>query len=130
MRTTTKKFRCDAPGCPATEHYALKCCKKHWTQLLRHGRYTPERERGAVRNCGAKGCERRASVSGHCRRHARQVRKHGMLMPQLEREIGKYAHCTVKECKAPHRAKGLCGPHYSKARWAAQQKLATRKKGR
>jgi hypothetical protein len=105
---------CEAKGC-SREHYAKSFCKAHYTQVMRHGRLTPERERGAVRPCGAKGCARLASVNAHCRKHARQIRTHGRLTPELERE--RHEGCRVARCKHPHRAKGLCAVHYNAARW-------------
>ena len=69
---------CSVAGC--TRHYAKGHCKKHYTQVARHGRLTPERERGAVRVCTAPGCERADTVrrrgegEPYCRKHARQVR--------------------------------------------------------
>ena len=114
--------RCAAGGC-AARHYAQEYCKKHYAQVLRHGRLTPERERGAVRHCPAKEsdgslCNRTDTVHGYCRKHHRQLSVHGRLTPEREHVMG-HEGCSVPRCREPHRAKGYCTKHYNRQRWLA-----------
>lgn len=71
-------------------HYAKGFCKKHYTQVLRHGKLTPERERGAARECpapvGGGVCRRNDVVNGYCRKHRAQVKRHRRLTPERERK--------------------------------------------
>ena len=106
---------CSAENCQA-RHYANDLCKKHYAQVARYGRLTPERERGTVRVCLAEGCGRTDTIRFHCRKHARQVRVHGRLTPEREHHMGSVG-CMVRGCKEPHRAKGLCAVHYNTDRW-------------
>jgi hypothetical protein len=120
---------CAVPGCGG-KHYATAKCKKHYTQVARHGRLTPDRERGAVRVCSAPGCERIDTIRHDddrvvlCRKHLRQVVSHGRLTPEREHLMDAVG-CAAKDCPEPHRAKGFCVRHYNAARWAAiKAKLA------
>lgn len=114
---------CSATDCEA-RHYAKGYCKKHYAQILRHGKLTPERERGAVRVCLVEGCGRTDTIKFYCRKHARQLRVHGRLTPEREHVVG-LVGCRVKGCKEPHRAKGYCAVHYNRRRWAS---LANKKR--
>jgi hypothetical protein len=107
--------KCSAKKC-RRHHYARGYCKLHYAQVARHGRLTPERERGEPTTCSAPRCDRMGELEGHCRKHARQIRTHGRLTPEIEHAVGVYDHCTVGRCRAPHRAKGLCAKHYGQAR--------------
>lgn len=113
--TIAAERKCTAPSC-TKRHYAKDLCKAHYAQVLRHGRLTPELERGAVRTCLVEGCGRTDTIRWHCRRHARQIRVHGRLTPESEHELG-HEGCKVKGCARPHRAKGLCANHYNVDRW-------------
>ncbi|MHC4389873.1 MAG: hypothetical protein ACYTFT_15065 [Planctomycetota bacterium] len=106
---------CQVKDCE-TKHYAKSLCKKHYTQVLRHGRLTPERERGIERICGVESCERTDTVGRFCRKHARQIRTHGRLTPEREHQMGN-SGCKEPGCSSPHRAKGYCVKHYNQARW-------------
>ncbi len=117
---------CSVENCEA-RHYANDLCKKHYAQVLRYGRLTPERERGAVRVCLVKGCGRTDTIKWHCRKHARQIRVHGKLTPEREHQMGSVG-CRVRGCKEPHRAKGLCAIHYNQDRW--KRRKTERKKRR
>src|SRR4051794_31623494 len=68
-----KERKCAVGSCEA-RHYAKEYCKKHYTQILRHGKLTPDRERGVVRECKAQGCDRTDTIKWYCRKHARQIR--------------------------------------------------------
>ena len=106
---------CSATDCRA-RHYAKGYCKKPYTPVSRHGRLTPETERGVIRVCAAEGCDRTDTVGLYCRRHARQVRAHGRLTPEREHRMGSVG-CAVEGCRGGHRAKGLCVKHYNQSRW-------------
>lgn len=106
---------CSAPKC-STRHYAKDLCKKHYAQALRHGRLTPELERGAARVCKVPDCGRTDTIRWHCRKHARQITVHGRLTPEREHVMGSVG-CRVRGCPEPHRATGLCVKHYNQRRW-------------
>ena len=110
-----KERKCSVAGC-TTRHYAKEYCKKHYAQVLRHGKLTPERERGAVRVCMSAGCERTDTIRWYCRKHARQIRVHGRLTPEREHVMG-LEGCSAPGCRLPHRAKGFCAKHYNQDRW-------------
>jgi hypothetical protein len=114
MRTGCEAKGADGKPCQG-RHYSRGCCKKHYAQMLRHGRLTPERERGVMRVCKVKGCGRQDTIDWHCRKHARQIRVHGRLTPEREHLMG-LEGCSVKRCKEPHRAKGKCASHYNAER--------------
>lgn len=107
--------RCGVDAC-ASRHYARDLCKKHYTQILRHGKLTPERERGIVRVCRVKGCGRTDTINWYCRKHARQIRVHGRLTPEREHLMG-FEGCRAPGCDAAHRARGYCAKHYNQQRW-------------
>jgi hypothetical protein len=110
-----KERTCNVAGC-TVRHYAKGFCKKHYTQLLRHGKLTPERERGVVRVCKVEGCGRTDTIRWYCRKHARQLRVHNRLTPDREHVMG-FEGCRVPRCHQPHRAKGFCAKHYNRERW-------------
>lgn len=121
VETTLKgvEKKCEAEDCTG-RHYAKGWCKRHYAQVLRHGKLTPDRERGAIRVCKAEGCGRQDTIHWYCRKHARQLRVHGRLTPEREHVIG-VAGCLEEGCKLPHRAKGFCAKHYNKDRWLKQK---------
>lgn len=120
MRKITVK-RCSVRNCPK-RHYGKGFCKRHYTQLQRHGRLTPDLERSCEHACNASGCTRkdaghRVGTKRFCKKHARQVRTHGKLTPEAEHAYRAHTKCSVRGCDEPHRAKGLCTKHYNAARW-------------
>jgi hypothetical protein len=117
MKGQKGERKCTVQGCDS-RHYATDLCKKHYAQVLRHGKLTPERERGAIRVCPAPQCGRTDTVHGYCRKHFRQIRVHGRLTPEREHIMG-YQGCKVPRCKDPHRSKGFCTKHYNRERWRA-----------
>ncbi len=126
--------RCSVRACPQ-RHYGKGFCKKHYTQLTRHGKLTPDRERGRLHSCSSPGCDKPGNVGRngtYCKKHAHQVRKHGQLTPGREHAYGVHQKCSHPGCTQPHRAKGYCTKHYNAARWKkikaavdAQQEPAT-----
>jgi len=117
---------CTAPNCKK-RHYAKDYCKAHYAQVLRHGKLTPERERGAIRVCLVEDCGRTDTIRWYCRKHARQIRVHGKLTPDREHVMG-HEGCRVPRCKEPHRAKGFCAKHYNQQQWAAKKAARKTKK--
>lgn len=81
----TTKPSCQAGNCrqPArTRGY----CPRHYQQILRHGRLTPEREyRRCAGGCIAEHCERPQIARGYCFRHYQQYRRYGHLLSERER---------------------------------------------
>lgn len=122
VRRRRKSRACGVEGC-TTHHYAKGFCKKHYTQVLRHNRLTPERERGVVRVCKAPGCSSTDTIRFYCRKHWRQIRVHGRLTPEREHNMENEG-CSAAGCSNPHRAKGLCAKHYNQRRW---QRIKTKR---
>lgn len=102
---------CSVESC-GREVYATGHCKRHYMQILRHGKLTPEREHGRAAPCGSSSCQQKACVRGYCRKHARQIDLYGRLTPEREYMLG-VKHCTEANCSEPVRAKGLCARHYN-----------------
>lgn len=73
---------CQAGNCPQparTRGY----CPRHYQQLRRHGRLTPEREYHRCEQwCNAEHCERPQLAKGYCFRHYQQYRRYGHLLPE------------------------------------------------
>ena len=87
-------------------------CTRHYQQIRRHGRLTPESEhhpKGEL--CEAPDCDRQQIAKGYCFRHYQQVRRYGHLTPEREREYGRTA-CKVPGCQSAHAARGYCRRHY------------------
>jgi len=123
-KETGKVRHCSAELC-SHDFYAKGYCKRHYTQILRHGRLTPERERGNDKTCSAATCDRKAKgYLPYCRKHARQIKRHGRLTPEREKQYGNTG-CLVSGCRWGHRSRGLCTKHYAKARY---RYIATRYK--
>ncbi|MHC4661733.1 MAG: hypothetical protein ACYS8W_08590 [Planctomycetota bacterium] len=110
-----KSSECLVAGC-GQPFYAKGYCNRHYTQVLRHGRLTPEKERGKVKICQAPGCARTDCIGDYCKKHYRQIRKHGHLTPEREHGFG-ISGCSYPGCRNPHRAKGLCSRHYFHERY-------------
>ena len=116
---------CTAPGYATAKDINTRCCKKHYTQVARHGRLVPERERGVIRVCAADRCGRTDTVGIYCRKHARQYRTHGKLTPDREHQMGNVG-CKTPGCTAKHRARGLCVKHYNAQRWKSIKQVLQR----
>lgn len=79
-------MKCKVPNCeqPAT---AKGYCSKHYHQIVRHGKLTPERERmryAPTDICCVDGCKNRPKARGYCDKHYRQIRIYGKI---IERTI-------------------------------------------
>jgi hypothetical protein len=114
---------CQAPGCgsPArTRGY----CPRHYQQVRKFGRLTPEREyyhREAW--CSVEGCRDLQVAKGYCYRHYQQIRRHGQLTPERERVYGRTG-CQVPECQNAHFARGHCQKHYARCYYASRRTVA------
>ena len=61
-------------------------CPRHYQQVRRYGRLTPEREyRPRQGGCVAQHCQMPQVAKGYCFRHYQQVRRYGRLTPEKER---------------------------------------------
>jgi hypothetical protein len=61
-------------------------CPRHYQQLRRWGRLTPEREyRRREGRCQAEQCREPQVAKGYCGRHYQQLRRYGRLIPERER---------------------------------------------
>ncbi len=102
---------CRAEGC----HDAARTagfCPRHYQQIRRHGRLTPEREY-SKRNglCRVDECGEGQVAKGYCFRHYQQVRRYGRLTPERERVYGR-TKCKVAGCLERHSSRGYCKKHY------------------
>jgi hypothetical protein len=103
---------CNAPYC-TRESKSKGLCNRHYLQLRRHGRLTPELEYGRrLPECQAPDCDQHDHAKGYCPKHYRQLRKFGKLVP--EREYGKIRFCKEEDCLQVHCARGYCRSHYYK----------------
>ena len=102
---------CEALNCER-QAYTGGYCSRHYQQIRRNGRLTPEREyskRGHY--CKAASCQEPQAARGYCFRHYQQVRRHGRLTPERERIWGRTG-CKVSGCPDAHVARGYCKHHY------------------
>ena len=87
-------------------------CPKHYQQIRRHGRLTPEREyKKRGQHCNVNGCSEPEIAKGFCFRHYQQVRRYGRLTPERERIYGRKG-CLVLDCEEKHSSRGYCKRHY------------------
>jgi len=100
---------CSIQGCERS-YKASGYCNKHYMQIRRHGRPTPERELGRKQTCSVKGCDKLHKAHGYCNKHYRQIKKHGKLVP--EHELHRWDSCRASGCTHPPKAKGYCDKHY------------------
>ena len=76
---------CRAEACDA-EARTAGFCPRHYQQIRRHGRLTPEREyRKRSGDCRVIDCNEGQIAKGYCFRHYQQVRRYGRLTPERER---------------------------------------------
>ena len=87
-------------------------CPRHYQQVRRHGRLTPEREykkRGT--QCSVANCQEPQIAKEYCFRHYQQLRRYGRLTPERERIYGRQ-NCQVPGCADKHASRGYCKRHY------------------
>jgi hypothetical protein len=102
---------CKAEGCER-EARTAGYCPRHYQQIRRHGRLTPEREyRRRGDTCVVEGCGEPQIAKGFCFRHYQQVRRYGRLTPERERIYGRRS-CQVPGCPERHSSRGFCKKHY------------------
>lgn len=103
--------RCSAPHCDR-EARTAGYCPRHYQQVRRHGRLTPEREYASRSGeCRVEGCHKSQIAKGLCFRHYQQKRRYGRLTPERERSYGR-SGCQVPGCDQPHSSRGFCKRHY------------------
>ena len=102
---------CRAEDCDA-EVRTAGLCPRHYQQIRRHGRLTPEREY-SKRNgsCLINGCGESQVAKSYCFRHYQQVRRYGRLTPERERIYGR-TNCKYPNCEERHSSRGYCKKHY------------------
>ncbi len=103
---------CSAPNC---DQYARTTgmCPRHYQQVRRYGRLTPELEyQSRGKQCAAKDCQELPVARGHCVRHYQQVRRYGRLTPERERDFDRMTSCQIPNCNGKHAARGYCKKHY------------------
>ena len=110
---------CTIENCE-NQHYAKGYCRKHYIQIQRYGRLTPETEKGRHGVCIVEGCNNKHKAQGYCSKHYQQVHKHGRLTPEREKKLHKI--CKFDICANVPIAKGLCAKHYAYIR-RKQQKI-------
>jgi len=102
---------CKAGGCDR-EARTAGYCPRHYQQIRRHGRLTPEREyRKRGNKCVVENCGEPQVARGNCFRHYQQVRRYGRLTPERERIYGRKI-CQVPGCEGKHSSRGYCKTHY------------------
>lgn len=118
---TTQRKTCQSPNCerPArTKGY----CPRHYQQVRKYGRLTPEREIGRNPSiCIVEGCSNKVAARGYCSKHYAQIRRRGRLSPERKYELGP-PFCIVEGCEGKRYVRGYCRRHYS--RWCYVQRKA------
>lgn len=115
---------CQASGCER-ESRTSGYCPKHYQQVRRHGRLTPEREyRSRGVSCGVDGCSRVQIAKGLCFRHYQQIRRYGRLTPERERAYGRTG-CRVSGCADAHSSRGFCKRHYMSDYYLPRKQVST-----
>lgn len=103
--------KCTVEGCnniKKTKYY----CDKHYTQIVRHGRLTPEREYKKEKAiCSIENCDKKVYAKILCRWHWMLQRKQKR---QEEFDLGNQdiKICKVDSCNEIVLAKGYCRRHY------------------
>jgi hypothetical protein len=118
----TRKWKppCQAEDCGRTARTA-GYCPRHYQQVRRHGRLTPEHEyhsRNGI--CCSTHCPEPEIAKGYCFRHYQQIRRYGRLTPERERLYGRTT-CLVPGCDERHAARGYCKKHYMKEYYLPRQ---------
>lgn len=101
---------CTSPLCdrPGINYKQGVLCQKHWHQIRRHGRLTPEREHAFHSPiCLIKECGKQAHTRNLCTGHYTQVREEKTIAPLKSKQ-----DCWIVECDRQARTKGLCQTHH------------------
>lgn len=85
-------------------------CSKHYSQIYRHGRLTPEKERqkyNANTKCNHEGCKEIAKTKGYCLTHYSQKWRYGKTYDKYEitntiKDMGEYALLIISTSRNKH----------------------------
>ncbi|MEC2463837.1 hypothetical protein P9X10_02820 [Bacillus cereus] len=77
-------LQCKASGCSSVSH-SKGYCNKHYLQIWRHKKLTPELERMRVDHCLVEDCPNKVSAKGYCPKHY----YHFVRKPKMEQESKK-----------------------------------------
>ena len=119
------KIECAEPNCDKDAETG-GYCPKHYQQVRRHGRLTPEWEYAPAGVCRA--CGNKAIAKNLCMRHYQQVRRYGRLTPERESRHVRHTGCKVPGCKEPHSSRGFCARHYQTKYYLPMMKRKRRQK--
>ena len=102
---------CEAEDCDA-EARTVGLCPRHYQQVRRHGRLTPEWEyQKRSGECRVGICDEAQVAKGYCFRHYQQMRCYGRHTPERERVYGRTS-CKLVDCHGRHSWRGYCKKHY------------------
>ena len=103
---------CRAPGCYESVH-GDNYCKRHGMQIKKHGRLTPESDRGKNRvhtKCRETDCHAIVYKGNYCEAH--YILKYSGHLPK---GLSNIRHkCKERNCYALQFHEGYCRYHYSK----------------
>jgi hypothetical protein len=108
------KEKCNAENCNR-ERYGLKdYCRKHYLQIKKHDRLTPELEVERIEKgdiCSKDECNKKVYAKGMCKYHYSRQRE---LEIEQKSKLGliKVKECKVNGCIDPVLAKDYCRRHY------------------
>jgi len=97
--------KCRARGCDR-EARVRNLCAKHYMQVLRHGRLTPNTRR---EGCLVIGCKNKHVARGYCQKHYKQLTRYGKISGEKQ-AIKKL--CAVVNCNKKVWSRGLCNKHH------------------
>ena len=97
---------CSVDGCDIQSR-TRGYCARHYKQILRHERLTPDREHRTW--CRIEGCDKPHKARGYCSSHYIELISHGEISNN-----GKIRtpFCPIFECNKKPFKKGLCKQHY------------------
>jgi hypothetical protein len=86
---------CLAEGCDRKYHAKGYCCK-HWHQISRHGRLTPEVERMSNNEnilCSVENCNSKTESKGLCTKHYLQLKRKGCIQERTSIDKNEIIKC-------------------------------------
>jgi len=102
-----KNRACCADGCRVPSR-SKGYCARHYKQLLRHGRLTPDREQR--KGCRINGCGNDHKARGYCSKHYKELMARGCISNNGKI---KEPFCWVSSCQNDPGERGLCDEHYA-----------------